>query len=74
MATVWTSLGVAQTAQVATKGAVSARAPFTFFINGRSVDYDIDFEPVMPGQEVEFVATSSLASRTSITINKMQIF
>lgn len=61
-------------AQIFTCGAKaeSARvAPATFplSINGRSLHYAINFEPVMPGEQVVFATASHLAPRLAVQID-----
>lgn len=48
--------------------AVHAPAPLPLTINGRPLHYTINFEPVMPGEEIVFRSANHLLSRLSIEV------
>lgn len=50
------------------KGALELRAGFPLEVNGRKIDYGIDFEPVLPGEDLVLSTQRNLASRLSVTV------
>src|SRR5690606_9180164 len=46
-----------------------APATFPLTINGRALHYAINFEPVMPGQEVVFATAAHLAPRLAVQVD-----
>lgn len=48
--------------------AVQAPAPFPLTINGRPLHYTINFQPVMPGEEVVFTSADHLLPRLNIQV------
>ncbi len=56
------------TPAAAREAAVRAPAPFPLEVNGRPLHYGVNFEPVMPGQEVIFSTGSPLISRLRIEV------
>lgn len=51
------------------KGAREMRAAFPLEVNGRKIEYGIDFESLLPGEEVVLSPARSIASRVSVTID-----
>lgn len=51
------------------KPAVKALAAFPLEVNGRALQYAINFEPVMPEQEVTFVTPPHLTDRLAIQVD-----
>lgn len=49
--------------------AVAARAPFPMEVNGRALHYAINFESVIPGEEVTFAAPGHLLDRLAIQVD-----
>lgn len=49
--------------------AQKAPAPFPLEINGRSLHYTINFQPVMPGEEVTLSTAPHLADRFTVQVN-----
>ena len=51
------------------EGAVNGKAPFEVEVAGRTLPYTMNFEPVMPAQDVVFTVHRSLAPRVTVRVN-----
>ncbi len=64
----WVLLLMAASQTSYARGALELTAGFPLEVNGRKIEYGIDFEPVLPGEEVVFSTHRNLAARMSVTV------
>lgn len=60
------SIAVSQTSHA--KGASELRVNFPLEVNGRKIDYGVDFEPILPGEDLVLRTHRNIASRMSVTV------
>lgn len=66
---IWSAAALAAPASAKVEAARIAPATFPLAINGRTLHYSVNFEPVMPGQEVVFATAPHLTQRLAVQID-----